>query len=136
MSSKGAWRVFKVFTKSHQTESPRLIQIGLGFCGVPKNTHIIPQILTESCRISQNPLESCRIPQNPAKSHRIRNNPADSCWTSDFGRFPSCRFCRFLWPCTKRGLLPEFRKTTGTSSSSNCSSFILCIQLRPPRICG
>ena len=129
-AQRGAWRVFKVFTKSHQTESPRLIQIGLGFCGFSK-------IPTYFLRFSQNLTKSHRIPQNPAKSHRILKNPTDSCWIPQIpaDSLPA-DFCRFLWPCTKRGRLPEFRATTGTSSSSNCSSFILCMQLRPSRICG
>ena len=60
--------MFKVFTKSHQTESPRLIQIGLGFCGIPKDTHIIPQILAESRKIPQNLAKFLRIQQNLTES--------------------------------------------------------------------
>ena len=81
-AQRGAWRVFKVFTKSHQTESPRLIQIGLGFCGFSK----IPTYFlrfsqnptknpSESSKVSQNPAESWRIPQIPAEFLRFRQIP-------------------------------------------------------------
>ena len=108
-AQRGAWRVFKVFTKSHQTESPRLIQIGLGFCGFPKiATYFLrfSQNLTESCRIWQNLTESLRIQQNLTESWRIPQIPAE------FLRFRQIPFLQtsvdFCDPALSGDFFPSF----------------------------